>query len=158
VGEVVDELAGVVVVEEGADGNFEGGGFAGLAGAVGAEAVAAALGLVLGVEAEVDEGVVAEGGGHEDVAAMATVASRWASLGNKFFAAEGHAAVAAVSGFDPDSCFINKHAISSVQACAEVARLLILLWDGDDVPEGEFLIVGGAVLLRILTALTVIIC
>ena len=58
-GEVVDELAGVVVVEEGADGDFEGDGLAGVAGAVGAEAVAAALGLVLGVEAEVDEGVVA---------------------------------------------------------------------------------------------------
>ena len=59
-GEVVDELAGVVVVEEGADGDVEGEGFAGGAGHIGAEAVAAALGLVLGVEAEVDEGVVAE--------------------------------------------------------------------------------------------------
>jgi hypothetical protein len=34
VGEVMDELAGVVVVEEGAHGDFEGGVFAGLAGAV----------------------------------------------------------------------------------------------------------------------------
>jgi hypothetical protein len=52
---------------------------------------------------------------------VATVASRGAALGDKFFAAEGHAAVAAVSGLDPDSCFINKHAISSVQACAKAA-------------------------------------
>src|SRR5437773_740009 len=34
VGEVVNELAGVVVVEQGADGNLEGGVLAGLAGAV----------------------------------------------------------------------------------------------------------------------------
>ena len=45
---------GGVVVEDGAYGDFEGGVFACGAGAVGAEAVAAALGLVLGVEAEVD--------------------------------------------------------------------------------------------------------
>src|SRR5438552_766240 len=38
VGKVVDELAGLIVVEEGADGDFEGGVFAGLPGAVGAEA------------------------------------------------------------------------------------------------------------------------
>ena len=54
VGEVVDELAGLVVVKECADRDFEGGGFAGGSGAVGAEAVAAALGFVLGVEAEVN--------------------------------------------------------------------------------------------------------
>ncbi len=117
VGEVVDELAGLVVVEKSADGDFEGGVFAGLTGAVGAEAVAAALGFVLGVEAEVDEGVVAEGGGHEDVAAVAAVAAGGAALGDEFFAAEGHAAVAAVAGLDADSCFINEHAVSSVLAC-----------------------------------------
>ena len=119
VGEVVDELAGVVVVEEGADGDLEGGVFAGLAGAVGAEAVAAALGFVLRVEAEVDEGVVAERGRHEDVAAVAAVAAGGAALGNEFFAAEGHAAVAAVAGLDADSCFVNEHyySVSSVLGC-----------------------------------------
>ncbi len=54
VGEVMDEFAGLVVVEQGADRDLKGGVLAGLAGAVGAEAMAAALGLVLGVEAEVD--------------------------------------------------------------------------------------------------------
>ncbi len=73
--EVVDQLAGGVVVEERAYRDFEGGGLAGGSGAVGAFAVSAALGLVLGIEAEVDQGVVAEGGGHEDVAAVAAVAA-----------------------------------------------------------------------------------
>src|SRR5271168_73944 len=118
-GEVVDELAGGVVVEERAYGDFEGIAFAGVAGAVGAEAVAAALSLVLGVEAEVNQGVVAEGGGHEDVASVAAVAARGAALGDELFAAEGHAAVAAVAGLDTNSCFINKHyASSSVLGCA----------------------------------------
>ena len=60
VGEVVDEFSGVVVEEEGADGDFESRVLAGLAGAVGAEAVSATLSFVLGVETEVDERVVAE--------------------------------------------------------------------------------------------------
>ena len=109
-GEVVDELAGLVVVEEGADGDVEGGVFAGGAGHVGAEAVAAAIGLVLGVETEVDEGVVAEGGGHEDVAAVAAVAAGGASAGDELFSTEGHAAIAAVAGFYADFCFIDEHA------------------------------------------------
>ena len=59
VGKVVDEFAGLIVVKQCADRDFERGGFAGVSGAVGAEAVTAALRLMLGVEAEVDEGVVA---------------------------------------------------------------------------------------------------
>ena len=98
-----------VVVEQGADGDLEGGVLAGVAGAVGAEAVAAALGFVLGVEAEVDQGVVGEGGGHEDVSAVAAVAAGGAAPGDELFAAECHAAVAAVAGLDADSCFIDEH-------------------------------------------------
>ena len=109
-GEVVDELAGVVVVEQGADGDVEDGVLAGVAGHVGAHAVLAALGLPFGVEAEVDEGVVHAGGAHEDVAAVAAVAAGGTAAGDEFFAAEGHAAVAAVAGLDADSCFIDEHA------------------------------------------------
>ena len=109
VSEVVDELAGVVVVEQGADGNFEEGVLASEAGHIGAEAVAAALGLPLWVEAEVDQGVVGEGAGHEDVAAVAAVAAGGASAGDELFAPEGHAAIAAVASLYSNSCFINKH-------------------------------------------------
>ena len=117
--EVVDEFAGLVVVEEGADRNFVGGGFCGGAGHVGAETVATALGLVLGVEAEVDEGVVRERGGHEEVATMASVASGWASTRDEFFAPEGHATVAAVPGFYANFGFVNKHfPLSSVAEAA----------------------------------------
>ena len=88
--------------------------------------MAAALGFVLGVEAEVDEGVVAEGGGHEDVAAVAAVAAGGAAPGDELFAAEGHAAVAAVAGFDADFCFIDKHAaLASVTEAVRGARMVL---------------------------------
>jgi hypothetical protein len=52
---------------------------------------------------------VGEGGAHEDVTAVASVAAGGASAGDEFFAPEGHAAIAAVAGLDPDSCFIDEH-------------------------------------------------
>ena len=128
VGEVVDELAGVVVVEEGADGDFEGGGLAGWPEQLEPRPWPPRSDFVLGVEAEVDEGVVAERGGHEDVAAVAAVAAGGAAAGDEFFAAEGHAAVAAVAGFDADLRFINEHAVSSVLGW-HGPQLLILLDD-----------------------------
>ncbi len=69
----------------------------------------AALALVLGVVAEVNKGVVALGGDHDDVAATASVAAGRTAAGNELFPAEGHAAVAAVAGFDANSCFIDEH-------------------------------------------------
>src|ERR1019366_1496616 len=107
--EVVYEFAGSVVVKHCADGNFEYGVFASLAGAVRAQAVAAAFGLVFRVEAEMDEGVVGERRGHQDVASMTTITTRRTATGNELLAPEGHTTVAAVSGLNSNSCFVNKH-------------------------------------------------
>ena len=71
--------------------------------------MAAALGLPLRVEAEVDEGVVGKGGLHEDIAAMTAVSAGGTASWDELFAAEGHASVAAVAGFDPYACFIDEH-------------------------------------------------
>jgi hypothetical protein len=72
----------------------------------------------------VDEGVMAEGGRHENVAAVPAVAARGAAPGNELFAPEGHAAIAAVAGLDSDSCFINKHwSIFSVLGGGEVQAI-----------------------------------
>ena len=62
----------------------------------------------------VDEGVVGEGGGHEDVSAVAAVSAGGATLGDELFAAEGHAAISTVAGLDSNSCFIDKHSASSL--------------------------------------------
>jgi hypothetical protein len=107
--EIVDQLARVLVEERGADGNLEDDGVAVEAGAVGAHAMLAALALVLGVVAEVDEGVVALRADHDDVAAVAAVAAGGTAAGDEFFAAEGHAAIAAVAGLDANFCFIDEH-------------------------------------------------
>ena len=100
--EVMDEFAGVLVVKGCAYRDLEGDRVAVGAGAIGAHAVFAALALVLGVVAEVNKGVVALGGDHDDVAGRT-------AAGNELFPAEGHAAVAAVAGFDANSCFIDEH-------------------------------------------------
>jgi hypothetical protein len=46
---------------------------------------------------------------HEDVAAAAAVAAGGTAAGDELFAAEGHAAVAAVAGFDANFGFIDEH-------------------------------------------------
>ena len=113
--EVVDQLAGFLIVKRGADRDLQDDGMAVEAGAVGAHAVLAALRLVLGVVAEVDERVVALAGFHDDVAAAAAVAAGGAAAGHELLAPEGHAAVAAVAGLYANFGFIDEHcAFSSV--------------------------------------------
>jgi len=60
---------------------------------------------------------------------MASVTAGWAALGHELFAAEGHTAVAAVTCFNADFCFVNEHnSVSSVLGegcdvdCRGVAR------------------------------------
>ena len=79
------------------------------AGFVGALPVTPALGLVFGVEAEVDESVVALARFHYHVATMTAVATRRTSARYELLAPEGHAAIAAVASFHSNSCFVNEH-------------------------------------------------
>ena len=76
--------------------------------------MASALRLVFGIEAEVHQRVVALAGLHDDVAALAAVAARGAAARDELLPAEGHAAVAAVAGFDPDFGFVDEHQKSVV--------------------------------------------
>lgn len=107
--EVVDEVAGFLVVDHCADGDLEDDVVSVATGAVGTHAVLAALGAMERVVAEVHEGVVALGGFHDDVAAAAAVSTGGAATRNEFFSAEGHTAVTTVTGFDPDFGFVDKH-------------------------------------------------
>ena len=65
------------------------------------------LSFVFGIKAEVDESVVGEGGGHQDVASVAAVTAGWTALGDELHAAEGHTAAATVASLDSDSCFVE---------------------------------------------------
>jgi hypothetical protein len=71
--------------------------------------VASALSLVFGIEPEVHQRIVALARFHDDIAAASAISAGGATAWNKFFTAEGHAAVTTVTGFYPDSRFINKH-------------------------------------------------
>jgi hypothetical protein len=101
--EVVDQFAGLHVVERSAHRHLQRNGAAVEPGAVRAHAVLAALRLVLRVIAEVDQRVVAIGRLHNHVAAAPAVAARWAPPGHKLLPPEGHAAVAAVAGLPRQS-------------------------------------------------------
>jgi hypothetical protein len=64
---------------------------------------------VLGVEAEMDESVMALAGFHEDIAAASTVSAGWAAARDELLPTKGHAAIAAIARLHPDSRFIDKH-------------------------------------------------
>ncbi len=80
-----------------------------MAGAVAAFAVAAALGGVFRVVAEMQQSVAMVGRDHGDVAAAPAIAAAGAAAGNVFLAAKRQAAIAAVARFDGDSYFVDKH-------------------------------------------------
>src|SRR5262249_57064124 len=90
-GEVVNQLSGFLVVKRCSDRHLENDGLSVESGAVRAHAVLAALRLVFGVVAKMDEGVVALGRFHDDVAAPAAIAARGPAAGHEFLAPEGHA-------------------------------------------------------------------
>lgn len=107
-GEVVDLLAGVPEVNDGADGDFDDEGVTVATGAIGAFSVATAVGGVLRVHAEVEEGVVVAGSFKNDIAAATAVAARGAATGYEFLAPEGGAAVAAVATAYVDFRFVDE--------------------------------------------------
>src|SRR5262249_44992941 len=109
VGEIVDLLSGLLVIDDGADRDFQDHAFAVATGAVGAFTVASAFGGIFGIKAEMDQGVVALAGFHDHVAATTTVSAGGSAPGNKFFAAKGHTAIAAAAGLDANDCLIDEH-------------------------------------------------
>ena len=107
--EVMHLLAGVGVVNDGSDGDFEQNVFALAPGFIRAFAVASALSLVFGIEAEMNQRVVSLARFHDDVAALTTIAARGASTRNKLLPSESETAVTAVAGFHADCGFIDEH-------------------------------------------------
>src|ERR1700757_1372335 len=115
--EIVHQLTRKLVVDHRAHRNFEHDVLALAARLVRAFAVASALGLVLGIEAEMDQRVVALAGFHDDVAAAPAVAAGGAAARDELLAAKGHAAIAAVTGLYPNFGFIDEHRGQSVVSC-----------------------------------------
>jgi hypothetical protein len=107
--QIRDGLTALVVENERANGNPKNHVFAGVAGAVGAFAVATAIGLEFAIVTVAEEGVVVQIGFHIDAAAMAAVAAGRTTPRHIFLAAECAAPIAAVAGLYEYFGFINKH-------------------------------------------------
>ena len=108
-GEIDDGCAALIVEHQRADGNLQDQVRAGVAGAAGAFAVAATIGLEFAIVAIAEQRVVVRIRFEIDAAAGTAVAAGGTAAGHVFFAPEGHAAVAAVSRFHEYLGFINEH-------------------------------------------------
>src|ERR1700722_7092883 len=117
-GQVGNGFAGLFVVSERAYGNEQDHVRARVAGAVGAFAVAAAIGFEFAIVAVAEKRVVVRIRFEINAAAVAAVASGRAAAGNEFFTAKRDTAVAAAAGLDQDFCFVNKHENHSPQKAA----------------------------------------
>src|ERR1035437_5025622 len=108
-GEVMHHFSRHLVVNDGADGNLQDDAFALATGFIGPLAMASALALVFGIEAEVYESVVAFARFHHHVATMTAIAASRTAARHALLAPEGHAAVAAIARLHPNFCFVNEH-------------------------------------------------
>src|SRR5438270_5988934 len=102
-------LPGFFVVDDRAYRDFQNDIAAFAACFVGTFSVASALGLVFGIEAEVNQRVMAFAGFHDDVAAFSAISARRTATGDELFAAERKTAVSAVPGLHSNCGFINEH-------------------------------------------------
>src|SRR5579862_9061721 len=108
-GQIENLHAGIGVENHGADGDFQDQVVAGFAVAIGAFAMAAAIGAEFAIVAVAQQCVVVGIGFEIDVAAIAAVAARWAAAGDVFLATERDAAVAAIAALHRNFGFVNEH-------------------------------------------------
>jgi hypothetical protein len=66
---------------------------------------------VLGVEAEVNQGVVPFARFHDDIAAAPSISPGGAAAGHELFPPEGNTAIASIPCLNPNSCLINEHCV-----------------------------------------------
>ena len=108
-GKIGDGGAALIVKGKRADGHLQDHVLARMAGAVGAFAVASAIGLEFAIVTVSQQRVVVWVGFKINVAAMAAVTARGTAARNIFLATEGHATIAAVAGLHENFGFINEH-------------------------------------------------
>src|SRR5690242_11342336 len=107
--EIVHQLVGFAIVENGPDWDLEHHIFTVSAGPVGSFAVSAASSFVFRIEAKMHQRIVALTGFHYDVATASAVTARGAAAGHKLLPPECNNPVAAVTGFHSNSGLIDKH-------------------------------------------------
>src|SRR5580704_5325398 len=133
--EIVQLLARFVVIDDGADGNWNIHGSSVAARALAAFAVTAALGLMLGIKTEMQQRVVVFAGDKNHIAAAPAVPAAGASAWNEFLAAKRQTAIAAVARLHADSYFINKHGFGPFRARRLRSERLLGGFDADELAE-----------------------
>src|SRR5437867_319521 len=108
-GEVVELLSALGVVDHRADRRLELDRLPLVPAAVAALAMASALGFMLGVETEMQKGVLVLSGDQINVPAAASIAAARTAARNIFFPPESQTAISAVSGFYVDPDFVDEH-------------------------------------------------
>src|SRR5580704_3165111 len=103
--EIVHQLARLGIENRRPNRHLENGRLTVAPSAVRAFAMAAALRLVLRVIAKMDQRVVLLAGLHDHIAATAAIATRRTPARNKLLTPKRDATVAAIAGFDQNSCF-----------------------------------------------------
>ena len=106
---VREEVSGFCEADDGSDGDADAEIFPAASVHVFPFAVSAVLSGEAGVVEEIEESELTGIADEDDVSAGSAVSAVGAALGNICFAPETAAAVAAVSGFDSDDSFIDKH-------------------------------------------------
>jgi len=107
-GEVAKLFAGFCVIDHGSHRNPENAILALAARAIAAGAVLAPLCAMSRLEPKVHQSIQAVGCSQQDAAAIAAIAPVRAAQRDVFLTAEAHATVAAVTGFHPNFCFVDK--------------------------------------------------
>src|SRR5436853_1414433 len=108
-GEISNRRAALIVKGKRADGHLQDHVLARMAGAVGAFAVASAIGLEFAIVTVSQQRVVVCVGFQIDGSAMAASTDTGTAARNIFLATEGHATIAAVAGLHENFGFINEH-------------------------------------------------
>ena len=113
-GEIVEFLASLGVVHYGPHRRQDIDRMAFVTGAITALAMAASLGFVLGIEAEVQQCVLVGAGDQENISAAAAIAAAGTAARDKLLAAKGHAAITTVACFYEDPDFVDKHGMNKL--------------------------------------------
>ena len=107
--EIVEQFTCIVIVDDGSHGNRSFGGRSFAPAAIAAFAVTPALARVLRIKPEMKQRVVVLARHQHDVTAASAVTAAGTAARDILLAPEGHAAVAAVAGFDGNINFVYKH-------------------------------------------------
>src|SRR6185436_54435 len=111
--EVVQHFAGRMIVDHRSDRCHDIDRITVVTFTIAAFAMAAALGFVFRIKAEMQKCIVVLAGDHHHVAATAAIAATRPAARDELLASERKTPVTAISGFDGDDYFIDKHLIGN---------------------------------------------